>query len=64
MARTSLMRRTCISRLIYLSLAEDGEPEAVNISKNVAALGNSEGKPHFKYIVEGANIFFAQQVRL
>ncbi|KAH9959225.1 hypothetical protein BC827DRAFT_1214970 [Russula dissimulans] len=48
MGRTSIMRRTCISRLIYLSLAEDGEPEAVNILN---------GKPHFKYIVEGANLF-------
>jgi len=35
----------------------------VNIS-NVAALVDSEGKPHFKYIVEGANLFFTQQARL
>ncbi|EIW81085.1 NAD-specific glutamate dehydrogenase [Coniophora puteana RWD-64-598 SS2] len=40
-----------------------GRPEAVNIS-NVAALVDSEGKPHFKYIVEGANLFFTQQARL
>jgi len=76
------MVHTCVSRLTYLSLAEDGEqnscfpaftrllwgqsfarPEAVNIS-NVAALVDSEGKPHFKYIVEGANLFFTQQARL
>ena len=38
-------------------------PEAVNIS-NMAALVDSEGKPHFKYIVEGANLFIAQQARL
>ncbi len=38
-------------------------PEAVNIS-NVAALVDSEGKPHFKYIVEGANLFLTQQARL
>ena len=38
-------------------------PEAVNVS-NVAALVDSEGKPHFKYIVEGANLFFTQQARL
>ena len=38
-------------------------PEAVNIS-NVVALVNSEGKPHFKYIVEGANLFSTQQERL
>ena len=38
-------------------------PEAVNIS-NVAALIDSEGKPHFSYIVEGANLFFTQQARL
>ncbi|KAH9961478.1 hypothetical protein BC827DRAFT_320206 [Russula dissimulans] len=49
MAWTSIMR-TCISRLIYFSLTEDGEPEAVNIS-NVAALVDLEGKPHFNYIV-------------
>jgi glutamate dehydrogenase len=30
----------------------------------VAALVDSEGKPHFKYIVEGANLFFTQQARL
>ncbi|KIK99830.1 hypothetical protein PAXRUDRAFT_822277 [Paxillus rubicundulus Ve08.2h10] len=40
-----------------------GRPEAVNIS-NVAALVDTEGKPHFKYIVEGANLFFTQQARL
>ncbi|KAH7926488.1 NADH-dependent glutamate dehydrogenase [Leucogyrophana mollusca] len=40
-----------------------GRPEAVNIS-NVAALTDTEGKPHFKYIVEGANLFFTQQARL
>jgi len=40
-----------------------GRPEAVNIS-NVAALVDSEGKPHFKYVVEGANLFFTQQARL
>lgn len=38
-------------------------PEAVNIS-NVAALVDTEGKPHFKYIVEGANLFMTQQARL
>jgi glutamate dehydrogenase len=38
-------------------------PEAVNIS-NVAALADTEGKPHFKYIVEGANLFLTQQARL
>ncbi|KAF8631018.1 hypothetical protein AX15_002629 [Amanita polypyramis BW_CC] len=40
-----------------------GRPEAVNIS-NVAALIDVDGKPHFKYIVEGANLFFTQQARL
>ncbi|TEB24207.1 glutamate dehydrogenase [Coprinellus micaceus] len=40
-----------------------GRPEAVNIS-NVAALVDTEGKPHFKYVVEGANLFFSQQARL
>jgi glutamate dehydrogenase len=40
-----------------------GRPEAVNIS-NMAALIDGEGKPHFKYIVEGANLFLTQQARL
>ncbi|TDL19702.1 NADH-dependent glutamate dehydrogenase [Rickenella mellea] len=40
-----------------------GRPEAVNIS-NVAGLVDHEGKPHFKYIVEGANLFLTQQARL
>ncbi|THH30597.1 hypothetical protein EUX98_g3609 [Antrodiella citrinella] len=40
-----------------------GRPEAVNIS-NVAALVDSEGKAHFKFVVEGANLFFTQQARL
>jgi glutamate dehydrogenase len=40
-----------------------GRPEAVNVS-NVSALVDTEGKPHFKYIVEGANLFFTQQARL
>lgn len=35
----------------------------MNIS-NVSALIDSEGKPHFKYIVEGANLFLTQQARL
>lgn len=38
-------------------------PEAVNIS-NVGALVDHDGKPHFKYIVEGANLFLTQQARL
>ncbi|KAG8935801.1 NAD-dependent glutamate dehydrogenase [Tulasnella sp. 419] len=40
-----------------------GRPEAVNIS-NVAALIDRDGKPHYKYIVEGANLFLTQQARL
>jgi len=40
-----------------------GRPEAVNIS-NMAALVDADGKPHFKYIVEGANLFLTQQARL
>ena len=35
----------------------------MNIS-NVAALVDADGKPHFKYVVEGANLFFTQQARL
>ncbi|KAE9384570.1 NAD(P)-binding protein [Gymnopus androsaceus JB14] len=40
-----------------------GRPKAVNISK-MAALFDSEAKPHFKYNVEGANLFLTQQARL
>ncbi|WOO79432.1 NAD-specific glutamate dehydrogenase [Vanrija pseudolonga] len=40
-----------------------GRPEAVNIG-NVSRLIDSDGKPHFKYVVEGANLFFSQQARL
>jgi glutamate dehydrogenase len=40
-----------------------GRPEAVNIS-NVNLLIDTEGKPNFKYVVEGANLFFTQQARL
>ncbi|KAF5382512.1 hypothetical protein D9615_003066 [Tricholomella constricta] len=40
-----------------------GRPGAVNIS-NMAALVDAEGKPHFKYIIEGANLFLTQQARL
>lgn len=47
----------------YLISTYLGRPEAVNIS-NMAALIDAEGKPHFKYIVEGANLFLTQQARL
>jgi len=40
-----------------------GRPEAINIS-NVSSLIDSDGKPHYKYIVEGANLFIAQSSRL
>lgn len=40
-----------------------GRPEAINIS-NMNALFDAEGKPYFKYVVEGANLFFTQQARL
>ncbi|EOQ99375.1 hypothetical protein E3P92_02439 [Wallemia ichthyophaga] len=40
-----------------------GRPQAVNIS-NVNQLFDGEGKPHFKIIVEGANLFVTQQARL
>ena len=40
-----------------------GSPEAVNLS-NVSSLVDTEGKPNFKYVVEGANLFFTQQARL
>lgn len=40
-----------------------GRPEAVDIN-NVSMLMDAEGKPRFKYIVEGANLFFTQDARL
>ncbi|KAG8832193.1 NAD-dependent glutamate dehydrogenase [Serendipita sp. 399] len=40
-----------------------GRPEAVNIS-NVTELFDEDGKCHYKYIIEGANLFLTQQARL
>ena len=40
-----------------------GRPEAVDIA-NVGALLKEDGTPRFKYIVEGANLFFTQEARL
>lgn len=51
-----------VSRRVLIC-ESSSRPGAVNIS-NVAALVDTEGKPHFKYVVEGANLFFTQQARL
>ena len=56
------MRSQLISTYVLQTDAKS-RPEAINIS-NVAALVDHEGKPHFKYIVEGANLFITQQARL
>jgi len=40
-----------------------GRPESVNIS-NVKKLLDSKGKPRFKIIVEGANLFFTNDARM
>ncbi|KAI9183335.1 NAD-dependent glutamate dehydrogenase [Blastocladiella emersonii ATCC 22665] len=40
-----------------------GRPEAVDIS-NVHNLLNEDGSSRYKYIVEGANLFFTQEARL
>lgn len=40
-----------------------GRPEAVDL-QNVDHLINADGQPKFKYIVEGANLFFTQEARL
>ncbi|KAJ3222009.1 NAD-dependent glutamate dehydrogenase [Clydaea vesicula] len=40
-----------------------GRPEAVDVS-NVNTLINEDGTPKYKYIVEGANLFFTQEARL
>ncbi|KAI0694831.1 Glutamate/Leucine/Phenylalanine/Valine dehydrogenase-domain-containing protein [Earliella scabrosa] len=37
-----------------------GRPAAIHIS-SISALFDAEGKPHFKYIVTGANLFITQQ---
>lgn len=40
-----------------------GRPEAVNAA-NVAQLFDQTGKPRFRVVVEGANLFFSEQARL
>lgn len=40
-----------------------GRPESVDLS-NFRQLLNANGEPRFKYIVEGANLFFTQEARL
>ncbi|KAI9356984.1 Glutamate/Leucine/Phenylalanine/Valine dehydrogenase-domain-containing protein [Zopfochytrium polystomum] len=40
-----------------------GRPEAVDLT-NVSSLYTKEGVPRFKYIVEGANLFFTQEARI
>jgi glutamate dehydrogenase len=40
-----------------------GRPAAIDIG-NVANLLDADGKPVFKYVVEGANLFITQQARL
>jgi glutamate dehydrogenase len=40
-----------------------GRPEAVDLN-NVNLLLDKNGKPRFKYIVEGANLFFTQEARV
>ncbi|CAG8595145.1 6822_t:CDS:2, partial [Acaulospora colombiana] len=40
-----------------------GRPEAVDLN-NVNTLLDLHGKPRFKYIVEGANLFFTQEARI
>lgn len=40
-----------------------GRPESVDLS-NVSRLLDADGNPRFKYIVEGANLFFTQEARL
>jgi glutamate dehydrogenase len=40
-----------------------GRPESIN-SRNVDRLFDEDGRPKFKYIVEGANLFLTQEARL
>ncbi len=41
-----------------------GRPAAVNASNVGELIGKADGVPRFKYIVEGANLFFTQEARL
>jgi len=41
-----------------------GRPEAVHINNVSKLLDAKDGSPRFKYIVEGANLFFTQDARL
>jgi glutamate dehydrogenase len=41
-----------------------GRPEAVDINNVHLLLNERDGTPRFKYIVEGANLFFTQEARL
>ena len=54
--------KVCLEAISAPLLADMARPEAVNIS-NVTNLVDTEGKPNFKYVVEGANLFFTQQAR-
>lgn len=56
-------QRLRISVVDPFSLSHSGRPEAINIS-NVNKLFDADGKCHFKYIVEGANLFITRQARL
>ncbi|KAJ1887247.1 NAD-dependent glutamate dehydrogenase [Kickxella alabastrina] len=40
-----------------------GRPESIDIN-NIGLLFDAEGTPRFKYVVEGANLFFTQDARL
>ncbi|OLY81852.1 NAD-specific glutamate dehydrogenase [Smittium mucronatum] len=40
-----------------------GRPESIDVN-NVSKLISSDGVPRFKYIVEGANLFFTQDARI
>lgn len=39
-----------------------GRPESINLT-NVKKLFDDDGKPRFKYIVEGANLFISEAAR-
>eukprot|EP01116_Phalansterium_solitarium_P022848 TRINITY_DN770_c0_g1_i1.p1 TRINITY_DN770_c0_g1~~TRINITY_DN770_c0_g1_i1.p1 ORF type:complete len:1067 (-),score=487.40 TRINITY_DN770_c0_g1_i1:382-3582(-) len=41
-----------------------GRPEAVNMSNVAMLLDEATKRPRFKYIIEGANLFFTQEARL
>ncbi|RIB12517.1 Glutamate/Leucine/Phenylalanine/Valine dehydrogenase-domain-containing protein [Gigaspora rosea] len=61
MFRNNFHLTTSVSADLFVPCG--GRPESVDLN-NVNALLDLNGKPRFKYIVEGANLFFTQEARI